>query len=112
MGFQAWIDKINEKVQKRLYPALHPLGMALDPGSYESVEGLWPSLCISQIGDFNTMIAKSQEAKTPVFALTDDQLQNVGTVLSAEQRKREEFRTDFDQLARTIVELTTDACCS
>ncbi len=112
MGFQAWIDKISEKVQNRLYPALRQCGMTLEPEKYQSVEGLWPNLCLSQIADFNTMIAKSQDAKTPVFALTDDQLGNVGTVLSAEQHKREEFRENFDDLANKIIELTSDACCS
>ena len=108
-GFQAWIDNINEKVQTRLYPALQTLDMTLKPETYQSVTNLWPSLCLSQIADFNTMIAKSQEAQTPVFALTDEQLHNVGTVLQAEQSKREEFRANFSELATNVVALTNHA---
>ena len=112
IGFQRWIDSISEKVQTRLYPALHPLGMTLEPEAYKSVEGLWPDLCLSQIADFNTLIAKSQESNTPVFALTDAQLGSVGTVLRAEQGKRDEFRNDFTALATKIDKLTSHESCS
>ena len=111
IGFQRWIDSISEKVQTRLYPALHPLGMTLEPEAYKSVEGLWPDLCLSQIADFNTLIAKSQESNTPVFALTDAQLGSVGKVLRAEQRKRDEFRNDFTALATKIDKLTSHESC-
>ena len=111
IGFQAWIDSISEKVQTRLYPELERLGMTLKLEDYQAVDGLWPSLCLSQIADFNTLIAKSQDASTPVFALTDAQLGSVGTVLLAEQGKREEFRSDFSDLATKVVNLTSHACC-
>ena len=110
IGFQTWIDSVNEKVQSTLYPHLRPLGMTLQPEDYRSVADLWPSLCLSQIADFNTMIAKSQDERTPVFALTDEQLKSVGTVLVAEQGKREEFRKDFAQLATKVVTLISHAC--
>ena len=110
IGFQAWIDSISDKVRMNLYPALHSLGMTLEPQQYQTVENLWPSLCLSQIADFNTMIAKSQDARTPVFALTDEQLGSVGTVLHAEQGKRDEFRSDFANLASKVTQLTDHAC--
>ena len=111
IGFKHWIDGINEKVERGLYPALRMLGMTLAPEDYKSVDDLWPSLCLTQIADFNTMIAKSQDARTPVFALTDDQLGNVGTVLQAEQRKRREFRDNFSDLATKVARLTNHAHC-
>ena len=111
IGFKKWIDSINERVQTRLYPSLHPLGMTLEPEAYKSVEGLWPDLCLSQIADFNTLIAKSQESNTPVFALTDAQLGSVGTVLRAERGKRDEFRNDFTELATKIDKLTSHESC-
>lgn len=106
VGFQKWIDQINDKVQSRLFAALEPLGMALRQDEYERIGGLWPSLCLSQIADFNTLIAKSQDTSTPVFALTDAQLGSVGTVLAADQKKREEFRAEFAELASRIERLT------
>ena len=109
IGFQNWIDDISANVQKRLFPELEPLGMTLKEDEYKSIENLWPSLCLSQIADFNTLIAKSQGSNTPVFALTDEQLGSVGTVLHAERKKREEFHRDFHGLASKIVQLTRDA---
>ncbi len=67
---------------------------------------LYPNLCLAQISDFNTLIAKSQDNKTPVFALTDEQLDNVGTVLEADQGKRTEFREVFSALANRVITLT------
>lgn len=112
IGFQKWIDDISAKVQARLFPALQPLHMALDQSTYESIQGLWPSLCLSQIADFNTLIAKSQDSNTPVFALSDDQLRSAGTVLQAEKRKRAEFHQDFADLASKIDQLAHSASCS
>ena len=110
IGFQTWIDNISKKVENSLYPALQKHGMALRPEDYRTEADVWPSLCLRQIADFNTMITKSQDERTPVFALTNAQLGSAGTVLQTEQRKREEFRLDFTELARKVVNLMTNVC--
>jgi cellulose biosynthesis protein BcsQ len=108
-GFQRWIDAINERVVVRLVPTLAPLGMTLSDATYDKVAGFRPSLCLAQIADFNTLIAKSQEHTTPVFALSDSQMGHVGTVLAGDQQKREEFHDAFSVLADRISALTSDA---
>mgnify|MGYP006136931961 FL=1 len=80
--------------------------MTLPAEAYASVEGLGNTYCLIQMADFNTLIAKSQEARTPVFALSDAQLGHVGTVLESDQAKREEFRAAFEILADKVVHLT------
>jgi cellulose biosynthesis protein BcsQ len=104
-GFQQWIDDINSRVKERLVPELEPVGMTLKTSAYRAIPGLYPSLCLSLIADFNTLIAKSQEHTTPVFALTDAQLKHVGTVLENDQRKRDEFDQTFRNLANRVIEL-------
>lgn len=112
IGFQKWIDAINTRVSDRLTDTLGPLNMLLAGEHYTQtmdsgkLPGLSPDLCLSQIPDFNTLIAKSQDNKTPVFALSDQQLGNVGTVLEADQGKREEFHRVFSELCGRIVTLT------
>lgn len=108
-GFQKWIDAINDRVANRLAPTLAPIGMALSEARYDMVAGFRPNLCLAQIADFNTLIAKSQEHTTPVFALSDAQMDHVGTVLAGDQKKREEFREAFSELADRITTLTDDA---
>jgi cellulose biosynthesis protein BcsQ len=107
-GFQSWIDSINDRVARQLAPTLNPLKMLLPPMVYARVAGLLPGYCLAQIADFNTLIAKSQEHKTPVFALTDAQLGHVGVVLGIDQGKREEFKDVFSNLASQVETLTTN----
>ena len=108
-GFQKWIDTINERVTRQLIPTLAPLQMLLPAEKYALISGLSPNLCLAQISDFNTLIAKSQEHQTPVFALTDAQLGHVGTVLAEDQKKRKEFYEIFENLVKNIIVLTNDA---
>jgi hypothetical protein len=61
--------------------------------------------CLAQISNFNTLIAKSQTHRTPVFALTEDQLESVGTVLDQDVKKRDEFYGLFNTLAKDILRL-------
>lgn len=108
-GFQKWIDLINQRVVQQLIPTLASLKMLLPTEKYQQVRGLYPNLCLSQIADFNTLIAKSQEHQTPVFALSDEQLGHVGTVLTEDQKKRKEFHDVFETLVERLLMLTGDA---
>ena len=108
-GFQRWIDIINERVSEQLMPTLEPLGMLLATQRYKDIRGLYPNLCLSQIADFNTLIATSQNYQTPVFALTKEQIEHVGTVLEADQAKMHEFEEVFSTLSERVINLTSDA---
>jgi cellulose biosynthesis protein BcsQ len=109
VGFQRWIDAINERVAKRFVPTLTPINMVLSQSDYSRISGFVPHLCIAQIADFNNLIAKSQVHATPVFALTNEQLEHVGTVLESDQEKQAEFQAVFSELADRIILLTGNA---
>lgn len=104
-GFQTWIDGINDRVAEKLVPALRSLGMVLEDNQYGATSSLFADRCLALIPDFNTLIAKSQEHTTPVFALSDDQLGHVGTVLESDQEKRSEFFDTFNKLADAVIRL-------
>lgn len=106
-GFQGWIDAINKKVSDLLIPTLDKIGMTFASNKYEraGLEGH----CLSLIPDFNSLIAKSQEHQMPVFALTNEQLDQTGAVLDASSTKRDEFRGIFSDLAEKVIRLTNDA---
>ena len=72
------------------------------------IPDLLPTYCLAQIADFNTLIAKSQEHRTPVFALTDEQLGHVGTVLAGDKAKMREFNDVFSNLADKVEKLTNN----
>jgi cellulose biosynthesis protein BcsQ len=105
-GFQQWIDSINQAVATRLVPSLRELKMTLPQQTYDRIPKFSTNYCLAQVADFNTLIAISQDERTPVFALSDEQLGHVGIVLEGDKKKRDEFRTVFDALAQRISTLT------
>lgn len=105
-GFQRWITQINDRVQNRLFPALQSCGMTLPDDTYDLVAGLRPSMNLALMADFNTLVAKSQVFATPVYALTAEQLGNVGVVLESDRQKQAEFNREFTALADKIGVLT------
>ncbi|WP_186009825.1 ParA family protein [Burkholderia gladioli] len=104
-GFQRWIDDINRMVSGPFQTALSGSEMMLSLARYQRVYGVDTSLCLCQIADFNTLIAKSQDKRTPVFALTDEQFEAEGVVLESYQRQARDFDEVFVQLATRVREL-------
>ena len=72
----------------------------------ESVEA---DFCLATIPDFNTLIAKSQDHQTPVFALTPEQIGQAGRVEEITLKSRDSFQQIFSELADKIIGLTTYA---
>jgi len=106
-GFQLWIDRINKAVKNSLTPKLSTIGMMLDSEKYKAISDTFEEhFCLTQIPDFNTLIATSQEHRTPVFALQDDMFGHAGAVLKQDQAKRAEFNNIFETLAQNIITLT------
>ena len=103
-SFQDWIDQINDKVASRLIPALEKIKMAFPLTEYDRM-GM-QDYCLATIPDFNSLIAKSQEKNTPVFALTQDQLDQTGVVLERSEETREKFKNMFVELSDKVVKLT------
>ena len=106
-AFQSWIDKTNETVRENLVPELTKLGMMLSDDCYaqQNVE----NHCLASIPDFNSLIAKSQETRTPMFALTSEQIGRCGSVLATTEKSRDQFKEIFSALADKVIGLTGDA---
>ena len=108
-GFQAWIDRINGAVTNNFTTKLREIEMMLPVEKYNEINDRFiDNYCLVQIPDFNTLIATSQNNKTPVFALEDRMFGHVGAVLEQDQAKREEFNQIFSLLANRIIALTTN----
>lgn len=104
-GFQEWIDQVNLKVREQLFPALCKIEMTLSIDMYEMIEE--DAYCLAAIPDFNSLIAKSQENQTPVFALTDEQIGQSGVVLDMTKKSRDSFEEIFRDLADKVIQLTS-----
>jgi hypothetical protein len=84
-AFQKWIDDIVIGVRDKLIPALSMNGMMLHASAYGETE-IERGKPLMQMSDFNSLIAKSQEHKAPVFLLSDEQLEQTGVVLEILKR--------------------------
>ncbi|ORW17057.1 hypothetical protein AWC18_17415 [Mycolicibacter nonchromogenicus] len=101
-AFQKWIDEINGAVKSRLVPALKDGGLLLSESRYAAAGVSMDDLCLAQIAEFNSLIAKSQENCTPVFALTEEQLGGTGSVLENWTESRDSFDKQFADLTDKV----------
>ena len=104
-GFDKYFERLGDTVEERLLPALRTAGAVLSDEEYSGVElqdGRW----LAAISDFNTLIAYSQSARKPVFALTQSDVKRVGAVWDNTEQSIATFRRTFDGLAQRIETLT------
>lgn len=104
-GFERYFTRLSEAFNQQLRPALGRAGVLLPDEQYAEA-GLSDDQWLASIPDFNTLIANSQDARKPVFALTRGDTRRVGVVWEKTEENIERFRETFDQLARRIEILT------
>lgn len=110
-AFQTWIEKIEKDVATKLVPTLRQNNLMLPDRVYRE-QGINDNLSLTKIANFNSLIAKSQEHRTPIYDLTPKQLGQTGVVLKSNQAKQEEFRKTFSDLADKVIGLTSYAVCA
>jgi cellulose biosynthesis protein BcsQ len=105
-AFETWIQKIQEDVSMKLVPVLDQHRMMFPEQTYLD-QGIGEHYCLTKIANFNSLIALSQEHRTPIYALTPQQLGQTGVVLQNNQAKQEEFQKMFADLADKVIGLTS-----
>ena len=101
-SFQQWIDVIKETVLTELVPALTVHGMSISVSEFNACIPQDTPYNLINISDFNSLIAQSQKHSTPVFALSDAQIDQVGVVLQTMKDSRDAFKQSFDDLANSV----------
>lgn len=104
-GFNEWFNKVNDCTNSQLIPKLKKSDMLLDMECYAN-----GTYFLAEISDFNTLIAYSQEHLSPIFALTQAQLQQSGAVWSSSKEKIEQLKELFSNLADKIISITNEEC--
>ncbi|MCJ2030925.1 AAA family ATPase [Methylobacterium sp. J-043] len=105
-SFQKWIDIIKVTVTDVLHPALSHQHMTVSHADFTAAAPGDTPFNLVNISDFNSLIAQSQEHNTPVFALSDEQIGQIGKVLDTMKESRDVFRASFDGLANSVEILT------
>jgi chromosome partitioning protein len=105
-SFQAWIDRINANVLTTLVPVLTANNMIIDPTRFEDISTPEEPYNIVNIADFNSLIAQSQKHNTPIYNLTDGEIEQQGNVLENMKISRDNFNQTFTDFANIVIGLT------
>jgi len=107
-AYQAWVDKIQKASDEILSKALKSKNMVIERELFASyIKEERPYNLIS-IGDFNSLIALSQEHQKPVFTLTEEELNQSGHTLLEMQENQKNFKELFKTLATRVCSLIRD----
>lgn len=105
-AFQKWIDELTDGLKATLVPELERAGM-LDPVSFQEKLGQAPWVPVMEVADFNSLIAISQTHQVPVYAVTEGQSEQQGSVWRQTQASMKAFEQEFSRFADKLVEVTT-----
>jgi len=103
-GFIKWFEKINALTSTKFIPLLEKEKMLIKDDCYPA------EYLLAQIPNFNSLVTYSQDHNIPVFELTEEQLEQSGTVLDLSEAKIDRFREVFANLADNIIRMTDEAC--
>lgn len=106
VAFQIRLEKIQQAVVNKLVPILEKNNLLLPKENYIN-EGIEEHFTLAKIPNFNSLIAFSQKHRTPVYALTPEQLGQTGIVLKQNQNRQLEFEETFSDLADKIIQLSS-----
>ena len=107
-AYEAWINKIQKASDEVLAEKLKSKNMVIDRNSFTShIKDEHPYNLIS-IGDFNSLIAISQEKQKPIFSLTKEEIGQSGRSLSEMQENQKIFKKSFEKLAKRVCNLIKD----
>jgi cellulose biosynthesis protein BcsQ len=101
-SFQQWIDHIKNTVNIELVRSLRQIGMIVTEAAFRAADPGDAPYNLINISDFNSLIAQSQKYSTPVFELSDSQIEQTGYVLQTMKDSRDAFAQSFDALAYSI----------
>ncbi len=107
-AFQKWIDEIEAAISTRLMPMLTDNGLMLPSETYTTA-GVKPSKPLLQLSDFNSLIALSQKHKSPIFNLSDKQLEQTGVVLERTKKSMHQFQELYSGGADRILKIINNA---
>lgn len=106
--FKSWITKVVDACTAQFVPALREAGLTHSDTKYFDAD-VPQSRVLAQIQEFNSLLPKSQEHRVPVFALTDEQLNQAGVVLEGSQSQIRSLSRIFSDMADRVIALTSSS---
>lgn len=104
--FKLPISEIKDVAKNIFVPALKIKNMLFDDEIYIKAE-IPQDYCIAEIPDFQGLLPIAHSVGVPIFALTDEQIENYpktqGVVFDQFQKKRDQFYQDILKVAQQII---------
>lgn len=104
-AFRDWIERIKATINNQLVPALASRNMVVSRAAFEAASSADEPYNLANVADFNSLIGMSQEHNKPIFALSEDEIGRVGTVLENMMDSRDAFLQVFTDLAESVRQL-------
>ena len=104
-AFEKWFNKINEHTNNKFIPKLQKESMLLNNNCY-----IDKNYILSEISNFNGLIAIAQEHNKPVYSLSSNELNQNGKILQDYKVKMKEFEDLFSNLVNNIIRMTNEKC--
>ncbi len=104
-AFQLWIDRINEKVNNELIPALESEQMCISAAEFTKYFKEASPYNIVNIPEFNGLIARAHDVTMPVFELSQEELLSWGKAQDNQLESVSKFKEIFSEFAKNIINL-------
>ncbi|MDR0612686.1 MAG: AAA family ATPase [Dysgonamonadaceae bacterium] len=101
-AYTEMFDKIKKTVTDELAPNLKVQDMLLSPDKYPN------GYCLANTGYFQTLQARYQEFGVPVFALSNQQIDNTGKLLQDLNNRQRVFDDEYSNFADKVLKITSD----
>lgn len=106
-AFRKYFEELDTAIDDTLIPAFRKAGLVFSQKQYDEA-GLEGSLRLASVPDFNTLIANSQQARKPVFSLTEEDVESSGIVWENQEKNIDKFQQVFADMASRVEILTRD----
>lgn len=110
-SFKKWMDAIRDLINKKLVSSLAEIGCVVEKSKIDQVvkDSKLEPYDLAHVPDFNSLIAISQQLSKPVFALTDEDIKEIGKVFGHAENtmkaSRDLFLETFTALAERVQRL-------
>ena len=98
------ISEIKDVIVKQFVPSIGKHNMLFSQNAYDEAN-IPVDFCLAEISDFQGLLPKSNAAGVPIFALTNEQIDETGIILDGMTNNRDKFYGDFKKIAEQILTL-------
>ena len=102
--YRVQIEELEQIVAGTVFPSFKEAGMTFPSDAYREAE-IDEFKALTEIKDFQGLSPKSHKHNVPVFALSDEELENSGVARDTDKKNMETFRRLYQEACDKIIKL-------